>query len=64
LSNLKPNTYTLVASFVGYKTLEQEIKVEENRTTNLSLELVESSETLKEIIVKGYEPKRTCSYCW
>lgn len=54
LSNLKPNTYTLVASFVGYKTLEQDIKVEENRTTNLSLELVESSETLKEIIVKGY----------
>jgi hypothetical protein len=36
LSNLKPNTYTLVASFVGYKTLEQEIKVEENQPPTLA----------------------------
>jgi iron complex outermembrane receptor protein len=54
ISNIKANTYTLVASFVGYKTLEQKIKIEEGKTLNLSLELFENTETLKEIVVKGY----------
>ncbi|MFN8357610.1 MAG: TonB-dependent receptor [Spirosomataceae bacterium] len=47
-------TYTLVASFVGFKTLEQRVKIEEGKTLNLALELVETAEQLKEIVVKGY----------
>ena len=54
ITNLKANTYTLVASFVGFKTFEQKIKVEEGKTLNLSLELFENAEQLKEIVVKGY----------
>lgn len=54
LSGLTPNTYTLKASFVGFKTLEKKIKVEEGKILNLSLELFENAETLKEIVVKGY----------
>jgi iron complex outermembrane recepter protein len=54
LINIKPDVYTLIASFVGYKTLEQKIKIEDGKTLNLSLELFENAETLKEIIVKGY----------
>ncbi len=44
----------LVASFVGFKTLEKKIKVEENKTVHLALELLESADQLKEIVVKGY----------
>jgi iron complex outermembrane recepter protein len=54
ISNIKSGSYTLVASFVGYKTLEQNVKIEEGKTLNLALELFENTETLKEIVVKGY----------
>ncbi len=59
-SNIKGGTYTLIASFVGYKTLEQKVKIEEGKTLNLSLELFENAEMLKEIVVKGtYTANRT-----
>lgn len=61
-SNIKGGSYTLVASFVGYKTLEQKIKIEEGKTLNLSLELFENSEMLKEIVVSGtYIANRTAT---
>lgn len=50
---LHSQTYTLVASFVGYQTLIQKIKVEEGKTLSLELGLVEVSEELKEIVVRG-----------
>jgi iron complex outermembrane recepter protein len=53
LSNIKGGSYTLIASFVGYKTLQQKIKIEEGKTLNLSLQLFENAEMLKEIVVKG-----------
>lgn len=62
ISNLKGGNYTLVASFVGYKTLEQKVVIEEGKTLNLSLELLESSEMIKEIVVSGsYVANRTPS---
>jgi iron complex outermembrane receptor protein len=54
INNIKPNTYTLVASFIGFKTLEKKIKIEADKMTIISLELFENSELLKEIVVKGY----------
>jgi iron complex outermembrane recepter protein len=54
INNVKPDTYTLMASFIGFKTLSQKIKVEEGKTLNLSLELFENAAQLKEIVVKGY----------
>ena len=38
--NLASGTYTLQASFVGFKTLVQKIQLEEGKTLSLSLELV------------------------
>lgn len=52
--NINPGTYTIQASFVGYKTLSQAVKLEAGKTLNLSLELVETSTDLKEIVVVGY----------
>lgn len=53
INNITPNTYTLIASFVGFKTLERKIKIEADKTTDISLELFENSELLKEIVVRG-----------
>jgi iron complex outermembrane recepter protein len=53
INNIKADTYILVASFVGFKTLERKIKIETDKTLSLSLELFENSELLKEIVVKG-----------
>lgn len=52
--NLHPGTYTIQASFVGYKTLSQAVTLDAGKTLNLSLELVETSTDLKEIVVVGY----------
>ena len=52
--NLKNGEYTLVASFVGYKTLEQKVKLEEGKTLVLNLALIENTELLKEIVIQGY----------
>lgn len=62
ISNINVGNYTLVASFIGYKTLEQKIIVEAGKILNLSLELFESAETLKEIVVSGtYTANRTAT---
>lgn len=52
--NLKAGTYTLKATFIGYKTLSEKIKIEDGKILNLTLKLVEISSELKEIIVVGY----------
>lgn len=51
---IKAGTYTLIASYIGYKTLTQRVEVEADKVLNLSLELFENAETLKEIVIKGY----------
>ncbi len=54
LANITPNNYTLVASFVGYTTLEKSIKIEADKIITIKLELQETGELLNEIVVKGY----------
>jgi iron complex outermembrane recepter protein len=54
LSGIEAGSYTLVASYVGFKTLENKVKIEDGKTLNIALELVESANDLKEIIVRGY----------
>jgi iron complex outermembrane recepter protein len=54
MENIPANNYTLIASFVGFKTLEKTINIEANKTTSLALELFENTELLREIVVKGY----------
>lgn len=54
INNIAVGRYTLVASFVGFKTLEKKINIEANKITGIGLELFENNELLKEIIVKGY----------
>ena len=51
---LKPGMYTLQASFVGYKTLQEKVNLVADKALHLDLELVEASNDLKEIVVVGY----------
>lgn len=53
-TSLPAGSYTLITSFVGYKTLKKDIRIEDGKTVHLALELVESANQLNEIVVKGY----------
>ncbi len=54
IPSLPSGTYTLQASYVGYKTLQQSVTLEEGKTLNLALELLETTTDLKEIVVVGH----------
>lgn len=54
ITDIQPTTYTLIASFVGFKTLEKKITIQADKTTEISLELFENDELWKEIVVKAY----------
>ncbi len=54
ITDIQPTTYTLIASFVGFKTLEKTITIQADKTTGISLELFENDELWKEIVVKAY----------
>jgi outer membrane receptor for ferrienterochelin and colicins len=53
LHNLKPNTYKLVVSSVGYQTTEYEIKVEENQISHAKIELKETNIMIDEVVVSA-----------
>jgi len=55
INNLPAGSYTIKASYTGYKTLEQKIRIEEEKTLVLGLQLFVNSRELKEIIIKGYQ---------
>ncbi len=52
-SNISPDTYTLTASYIGYKALSEKVTLMAGKTLNLKLLLSESSENLREIVVQG-----------
>ncbi|OLY94913.1 TonB-dependent siderophore receptor [Cnuella takakiae] len=53
LRNVKPGNYTLVVSFVGLKTQEQEVQVKEAATAQYSLNLQEDSRHLQEVTIRS-----------
>ncbi len=62
IRNVKAGEYTLVASFVGLKTQEQQVEVKSGETTTLNVSLEENATQLEEIVVsedqKGYNAKQ------
>ncbi|EJL61431.1 TonB-dependent receptor [Flavobacterium sp. CF136] len=53
LNRVKPNTYTLQVSLNGYETSEQEVRVVENETASLNLQLKVSNKELKEVVISN-----------
>lgn len=52
LRNVKPGSYELEASLVGYESAAKSITVEENKTVTVDLSMSVSNQQLQEIIVK------------
>jgi len=58
IKNISPGTYTVSVSFIGYKAMKfTGIVIEANRTTNLDVELEETSLTIEQdVVVVGEKP--------
>ncbi len=48
---IQPGNYLLVASSVGYATLQNQITVAENKTTSIRWQLIESTQELEEVTI-------------
>jgi iron complex outermembrane receptor protein len=53
LNHIKPGSYTLVASYVGFTPQTRQIAVKNHETITLDLVLSESSQQLSEVVVSG-----------
>ncbi len=52
IENVDPGTYTLVISFIGYKTLEiPNVKVEANKVTEINTGLGQDAQALDEVVI-------------
>lgn len=51
MSSIQPGVYQLVASSVGYVTLQNQITVEDNKTTVIHWQLIESTNELDEVTI-------------
>ncbi|MBN1637785.1 MAG: carboxypeptidase-like regulatory domain-containing protein, partial [Ignavibacteriales bacterium] len=58
IDKIKPGSYIIEASFIGYKTMQYtDITVEANKTTKLNVEMQESALTLdQDVVVIGEKP--------
>jgi iron complex outermembrane receptor protein len=62
ITNVKPGTYTLIASFVGLKTQSANIEVADGQTATASFTLEEDGQELKEIVVTANPSKYVTDY--
>jgi outer membrane receptor for ferrienterochelin and colicins len=53
INNLPVGRFTILAKFVGYKTVEQEVLLEKNKTIELNFELVPEPLSLNEVVVSA-----------
>ncbi|MEX2345281.1 MAG: TonB-dependent receptor [Balneolaceae bacterium] len=53
LTNLRPDTYTIVCTYIGYRRFEQEITLEPDETLRLDIELAPEGVQLDDIVVES-----------
>ena len=53
IPNVEPGTYTLVASFIGYRRYEQRITLEAGQTLRMDIEMVTEGIELESIVVES-----------
>ena len=59
LELLDPGTYTVVFSFVGYKTIEVESLIEAGKTNEINIVLEANSAALEEVVIKTTKKRET-----
>ncbi|MDR9418184.1 TonB-dependent receptor domain-containing protein [Gracilimonas sp.] len=58
ITNIKPGTYTIVGTYVGYETFRQQITLEEGQNIRLDIELDPQSVQLGEIEVRSFREEQ------
>ena len=53
LKNVQPGNQAIIVSLVGYKDVEQDVEVENGKTSKVAIQLVLSDRQLNEVIVTG-----------
>ncbi len=53
LKNLPAGEYTIIVSFIGYETTFQQIKVDDNSITKVSLRLIPGNVQLRDLVISG-----------
>ncbi|WP_347049159.1 carboxypeptidase-like regulatory domain-containing protein [Flavobacterium olei] len=53
LSRIRENNYTLQVSLTGYETSEQELTVENGKTTTINVQLKVSNKELEEVVINN-----------
>ncbi|MEM6768194.1 MAG: TonB-dependent receptor, partial [Bacteroidota bacterium] len=56
IDNIKPGTYTIEVSFLGFENYKQEITLAEGQALALDIELIESPYTLQDVEIVGRIP--------
>ena len=51
ITNIQPGTYTLVVSLVSHKDVEQQVEVENGKTSTIDIKLELSNKELNEVVV-------------
>ncbi len=51
INNVPPGTYTVVISFLGFKTIEKEIKIRKGKITNELFYMEEESQMLQDVVI-------------
>ncbi|MEX2601448.1 MAG: TonB-dependent receptor [Balneolaceae bacterium] len=53
ITNLPPGTYTIAASYIGYRLFEEAVELEAGETLRLDIELIPEGVELEEIVVQS-----------
>jgi iron complex outermembrane recepter protein len=53
IRNLRPGTYSLIASFVGLESQKQPVEVRAGETSRIEFQLKENAQQLEEIVISG-----------
>ncbi|CAN5347793.1 TonB-dependent receptor [soil metagenome] len=53
ITNLPPGTYTIVASYIGYRQFEQELELSSGETTRLNIEMTPEGMELETVVVES-----------
>lgn len=48
---IKPGTYTLLASLIGYATVEQDVSVEDDKVAHITIQLAATDQQMKEVVI-------------
>lgn len=53
ITNLTPGTYTIVATYIGYRQFEQEIELTAGETSRINIEMLSEDLELEEVVVES-----------